>query len=250
MSPNYLETKHGRRIAYHKTHGAGPGVVFLGGFVSDMEGTKAIYLEDWAKSSGRAFVRFDYSGHGQSSEDFVDGCIGDWAQDAQAVVEALTEGPQILVGSSMGGWISLLLAKRIAPRIGGLVGIAAAPDFTQDSMWASFDATQRAALEADGSIRLPSEYSDEGYLITRKLIEDGRDQLVLRAPLELPFPVRLLHGTADVDVEMSVPLKIIDHARGPDIRLTLVKGVDHRFSGPDELAMITDAIAQISKRVA
>lgn len=244
--PDYLEAESGRRLAYHRTEGAGPGVVFLGGFVSDMQGTKAIYLEDWAKREGRAYLRFDYSGHGESSEDFRDGCIGNWADDAAAVIDALTEGPQILVGSSMGGWISLLMAKRMPERIAGFVGIAAAPDFTEDSMWTWMDATQKRDLESAGFVELPSDYSDEPYIITRKLIEDGRLRLVLREPLDLPFPVRLLHGTADEDVAMSVPLRLIDHATGPDIQLTFVQGVDHRFSGPRELAMISAAVEAIS----
>ena len=249
MKPSFLKTTANRSLAYHKTEGTGPGVVFLGGFVSDMEGTKAIYLEDWAKQNGRSYLRFDYSGHGQSSEDFRDGSIGDWADDASEVISDLTEGPQILVGSSMGGWISLLMAKRIPKRIAGLVGIAAAPDFTEDSMWAWMDEAQKKALETKGFVELPSDYSDEPYVITRKLIENGRTQLVLRDPLELPFPVRLLHGTADEDVAMSVPLKIIEHATGPDIQLTFVQGVDHRFSGPRELSMITTAIEEIGGAV-
>jgi len=248
MNPSYLDTPQGRKIAYHKTDGSGPGVVFLGGFVSDMEGTKAIHLEDWAQANDHQFIRFDYSGHGQSSGAFKEGCIGDWADDAAAVITALTNGPQILIGSSMGGWISLLMAKRMPERLAGLIGIAAAPDFTEDSMWAGFSAAQKALLQTEGAITLPSDYSDEGYLITKKLIENGRTQLVLRTPLSLPCPTRLLHGTDDADVAMSVPLKIIAHATGPDVRLTLVKGVDHRFSGPDELGMITDAVEEITER--
>lgn len=246
MTPDYFDCPNGRRLAYHQTKGAGTGVVFLGGFVSDMQGTKAVHLEDWAKASNRPFLRFDYSGHGESSEDFRDGCIGDWAEDAQTLITELTDSPQVLVGSSMGGWISLLMAKRIPEKIAGLVGIAAAPDFTEDSMWAWMDDAQKTQLEAAGYVEMPSEYSQEPYVITRKLIEDGRQQLVLREPLELPFPVRLLHGTADEDVEMSVPLKIIDHATGPDIQLTFVQGVDHRFSGPRELDMIISAIQEVT----
>lgn len=242
----YYDTAQGRRLAYHQTQGTGPGVVFLGGFVSDMEGTKAVHLEDWAKAHGRAYLRFDYSGHGRSSEDFRDGSIGDWAQDAATVVSELTDTPQILVGSSMGGWISLLLAKKIPERIAGIVGIAAAPDFTEDSMWAAMTDAQKADLDTKGFIELPSDYSEAPYVITRKLIEDGRNQLTLRDPLNLPFPVRLLHGTADVDVAMSVPLRLIEHATGPDIQLSFVKDVDHRFSGPRELAMIEAAITDIT----
>lgn len=223
-----------------------PGVVFLGGFRSDMTGTKAEFLESWARETGRGFLRFDYTGHGQSSGAFEDGCIGDWARDAQEIIEAVTTGPQILVGSSMGGWIALLLAKRMPQRIAGLVGIAAAPDFTEDSMWAAFSEDQRAALLRDGQVELPSEYDNGPYVITRKLIEDGRNQLVLRDTLPLPFPVRLLHGTADADVALSVPLRIVEHADAPDLHLRLVKGVDHRFSGPSELNLIAAALEEVA----
>ena len=242
---SYLETND-RRIAYNKTDGQGVGVVFLGGFKSDMEGTKALHLQEWARTNGRPFLRFDYSGHGKSSGDFVDGCIGDWAQDAMDAIGALTEGPQVLVGSSMGGWISLLVCRAMPLKVRGLVGIAAAPDFTEDSMWASFDTDQRQAIVEGGRLELPSEYSDEPYIITKKLIEDGRDQFVLRTPLSLPFPVRFLQGTADVDVDQSVALRLLDHASGEDMRLTLVKGANHSFSSPECLTMITDAIDQVS----
>lgn len=247
--PDFLTTPQGRRIAYHRTAGAGPGVVFLGGFRSDMGGTKALALQDWAERTGRAFLRFDYSGHGQSSGDFLDGCIGDWAEDAAAAVSALTTEPQVLVGSSMGGWISLLLARAMPGRVAGLVGIAAAPDFTEDSMWAGFTDAQRAEMAHAGHVALPSEYSDEPYIITRRLIEDGRQRLVLRSPLPLPFPVRLLQGTADADVPVSVAMRLLDNARGPDIRLTLVKDADHRFSSPDCLAMIETALDEVLARV-
>ncbi len=247
--PNYLDTAEGRKLAYHKTEGMGPGVVFLGGYVSDMEGTKAVHLENWAKAQGRAFLRFDYSGHGQSSEEFVDGCIGDWAEDAAAAITGLTDGPQILVGSSMGGWISLLMSKQIGERIAGMVGIAAAPDFTEDSMWTWMSDEQKAELASKGSTQIASDY-DDPYTVTQKLIEDGRNRLVLRDPLPLPFPVRLLHGTADVDVDIAVPLKLLDHATGPDLRLTLVKDVDHRFSSPVALSMIETAISEITEIVA
>jgi len=245
----YLETPAGRRIAYHRLAGPGPGVVFLGGFRSDMTGTKAIALEAWAKARGKAFLRFDYSGHGQSSGTFEDGCIGDWAADAVAAIGALTTGPQVLVGSSMGGWISLLVTRALADRVAGLVGIAAAPDFTEDSMWAAFSEDQRVALMRDGRIGLPSEYSPEPYVITRRLIEDGRDNLVLRAPLSLPMPVRWLQGTADFDVDPSVALRLLTHAEGPDIRLTLIKGADHRFSTPDCLRQIEAAVDDVLARI-
>lgn len=235
---DFLTTPQGRRLAYVRTPGTGPGVVFLGGFKSDMTGTKARFLESWARERGRAFLRFDYSGHGQSGGDFLDGCIGDWAEDARAAIDSLTEGPQVLVGSSMGGWMALLVARTMPQRVAALTGIAAAPDFTEDGMWADFTPDQRAALLAQGQIELPSEYAEEPYIITRKLIEDGRNHLVLRAPLALPFPVRLLQGSADTDVPPAVALRLFDHAESPDMRLTLVKGADHRFSEPDTLSLL------------
>lgn len=245
MEPAFLDLPDGRRIAHHRSPGRSPGVVFLGGFRSDMTGTKAVFLEDWARAQGRAFLRLDYTGHGASSGDFLDGSIGDWAHDAADALGRLTEGPQVLVGSSMGGWIALLLARLMPERIAGLVGIAAAPDFTEDSMWAGFDADQRARLMAEGTVALPSDYSEEPYVITRRLIEDGRENLVLRDPLDLPFPVRLLHGTADADVALSVPLRLVAHATGPDLRLTLVKDADHRFSTPEMLALIARTVGEI-----
>lgn len=246
MTVEMLDLPDGRRIAHARTAGAGPGVVFLGGFRSDMTGTKATHLEAWARERGRAFLRFDYTGHGVSSGRFEDGAIGDWARDAGDVIERLTEGPQVLVGSSMGGWIALLVAARMPERVAGLVGIAAAPDFTEDAMWADFGAEERRALEVDGVVRRPSDYADEPDLITRRLIEDGRRHLVLRAPLHLPFPVRLLHGTADADVDVSVALRLLGHATSPDMRLTLVKDADHRFSAPAELDLIAATIDALS----
>jgi len=241
-APHQLTTPQGRRIACHQTAGRGHGVVFLGGFKSDMGGTKAVFLDGWAAARGRAFVRFDYSGHGASGGAFEDGCIGDWVEDAAAVL-ALTDGPQVLVGSSMGGWIALLLARQMPDRVAGLVTIAAAPDFTE-ALWTRFSPAEQAAVMA-GFVDLPSDYGAP-YRITRRLIEDGRRHLVLRAPLHLPFSVRMLQGTADVDVPMDRALRLLDHATGPDIRLTLVKAADHRFSSPECLAMIGEAVDQVS----
>ncbi len=243
-----LTTRQGRRIAFNQSDGEGPGIVFLGGLKSDMEGTKAIHLEAWAKAQGRAFLRFDYSGHGESSGEFTDGCIGDWAEDAEAAILTLTNGPQILVGSSMGGWVSLLMARRHPSILAGLVGIAAAPDFTEDSMWAGFSAAERAAMETDGYVDLPSDYGDP-YRITKRMIEDGRNQLVLRSPLSINVPVRLLQGTDDADVEMSVALRLLDHLQGPDIRLELVKGADHRFSDENCLGRVTAAVEDVLARI-
>lgn len=242
--PSYFETPQGRRIAYHFHPGKGPGVVFLGGFVSDMEGTKAIYLEDWARAQGRAFLRFDYSGHGKSSEDFIDGCIGDWAEDSMEIIKAVTDGPQILVGSSMGGWISLLTARAMPAKVAGLVTIAAAPDFMTTSMWAELGAEGQRKVMEEGIYEIPSDY-DAPYRITRRMIEDGRAQTVMDKPLSLPWPVRFMQGTEDEAVATDVALRLLAHAEGPDMRLTLVKGVDHRFSTPECLVQITEAVEQV-----
>jgi len=246
--PDYLNTDQGRRIAYHMSEGQGPCIVFLGGLKSDMQGTKAVFLEDWARRQGRAFLRFDYSGHGQSSGRFEDGSIGDWAEDTDAVVSALTSGPLIVVGSSMGGWQALLLARAQPERIVGMVTIAAAPDFTEDGYWASFSDAQKLALERDGQVELPSDYM-EPYIITKRLIEDGRSQLVMRDPLSLPFPVRALQGTADTAVSTKTALRLLDHAECPDMRLTLVKDADHRFSERRCLVMIETAVQELLAEV-
>jgi pimeloyl-ACP methyl ester carboxylesterase len=245
MDHETLALADGRRIAYRRSAGRGPGVVFLGGFRSDMTGTKAEFLEAWARARGQAFVRFDYGGHGASSGDFLDGTISGWAGDAQDVLARLTEGPQVLVGSSMGGWIALLVAGRMPGRVAGLVGIAAAPDFTEDAMWPAFDAAERAELLRRGRVEVASEYDDAPYPITLRLIEDGRRNLVLREPIELPFPVRLLHGTADRDVDPEVALRLLAQAKGPDVRLTLVKGADHRFSAPENLELLAETLEGI-----
>ncbi|SIS68175.1 Pimeloyl-ACP methyl ester carboxylesterase [Roseivivax lentus] len=238
-----LASPEGRDLAYCRTDGAGPCIVFLSGYKSDMEGTKAVHLEAWARATGRAFLRLDYSGHGQSGGRFEDGCIGDWAADAEAVIRHAVPGPVLLVGSSMGGWIAALMTQRL-PEVVGLVGIAAAPDFTEDGFWASFSAAERARLMDEGVIELPSEY-DDPYIVTRRLIEDGRRHLVLRAPLPMPFPVRLMQGTEDASVRRETALRLLDHIDGPDVRLSLVKGADHRFSEPANLRQIEAAIEDV-----
>lgn len=246
--PDFHTTPAGRRLAYARTPGTAPGIVFLGGFKSDMQGTKAVFLEDWARARGHAFLRFDYSGHGQSSGAFEDGCIGDWAADAQAMIEAQTVGPQILVGSSMGGWISLLMTRALPPgRIAGLVTIAAAPDFTTRTWEEELTEAQRQDVLATGQTALPSDYGAP-YVFTRRLFDDGAQQRVLTAPLPLPFPVRFLQGTADTDVPPQVALNLLDHASGPDIRLTLMRDADHRFSTPDCLALISASVADVLDR--
>ncbi|MBY6162163.1 alpha/beta fold hydrolase [Mameliella alba] len=240
---SHVDGPRGDRLAFAKTEGRGPCIVFLSGYRSDMEGTKAVHLERWAAAAGRAFLRLDYAGHGQSGGVFEEGCIGDWAADAEAVITHAAPGPVVLVGSSMGGWIASILSRRLS-RVAGFVGIAAAPDFTEDGFWAGFSEDERRQVMEDGHLLMPSAYEDP-YLVTRKLIEDGRQHLVLRQPLAMPWPVRLLQGTEDEAVSRETALRFLDHIEGPDLRLTLVKGADHRLSTPDCLAMIETAIAEV-----
>ena len=241
----YSET---RRLAYDQTVGHGPGVVFLSGFNSSKDGAKATFLEQWARDRGRAFLRFDYSGHGASAGRFEDGSIGQWCEDAASIIEGLTEGPQVLVGSSMGGWIACLLLRQQPERFAGLVTIAAAPDFTEDRYWAAFDAETRTSLTRKGSVQVQSPYDEAPYTITRKLIEDGRNHLVLTEPLHFSCPARILHGSDDAAIPVSTAQRLFEHATGEDIRMTLVKGADHRFSTPACLDLIARTIEEVAPR--
>ncbi|MBT7243709.1 MAG: alpha/beta hydrolase [Flavobacteriaceae bacterium] len=235
--PEILPRADGASIAYHRLAGEGPGIVFLGGFASDMTGTKAIALEAHCRRRGQAFLRFDYRGHGQSSGAFEEGSIGLWAGDAIAAIDALTEGPQILVGSSMGGWIMLLAARALPDRAAALVGIAAAPDFTP-RMWEELPEEARAAIERDGVWRAPSDYSEEGLPLGRALFEGGPDQLVMTRPFAFPGPVRLLQGMEDPDVPWRTALEISEWIEGGDIAVTLIKDGDHRLSRDQDLARL------------
>ncbi len=246
--PDFITTNDGRCIAYHRVLAQGsdnkPGVVFFGGFKSDMTGSKALYLQELCEALGLAYLRFDYTGHGASSGAFEDGCIGDWAQDARDVIAALTTGPQIYVGSSMGGWIALLIARDAPENVAAMIGIAAAPDFTEDSMWAVSSESQRRAIMEQGFLALPSEYGDS-YVITKHLIKDGRENLILRSPLHAPFPVRLLHGTADSDVPHERALALLSHIEGPDVRATLLRGSEHRMSDEKELLLLKETLTSL-----
>lgn len=214
-----------------------------------MTGQKALFLENWAQARGRAFVRFDYRGHGASSGEFEECALSEWVADARAVLERLCEGPQILIGSSMGGWISFLVARAEPSRVAGLIGIATAADFTEDGAWDRLTETQRAEMMANGRVAVASEYSDEPSVYTRRLFEDGRRHLILRSAYPAAFPVRLLHASGDVDVLPAVSQRLFDHLDGDDIRLTLVKGSDHRFSGPQELALIGKTLHGLTQAI-
>ncbi len=207
-----------------------------------MTGGKALFLDEWTAKRGIGFLRFDYTGHGQSSGKFEDGCIGDWLRDAADALTQLTGGPQILVGSSMGGWIALLLMRAMPQRMAGLIGIAAAADFTEETMWRNATLAQRRALYAQGHVAVPGDYDDGPYIITRKLIEDGRKHLLLHSPLHAPCPVRLLHGTADDAVPYETALRLIDHIEGNDVRSILLRGADHRLSNPAELVLLAETL--------
>lgn len=242
-----------RQIAVRVTPGRAtpehPGILWCGGFLSDMRGTKAEALAAWGAAHDRRVVRFDYSGHGESGGDFEEGTISRWAEDAFAVFEHATSGPQIVVGSSMGGWIALLLARALAARGGsarlaGLVLIAPAPDFTEELMWKAMPEEVRATLMAEGRWVRPSQYGP-GQVITRALIEDGRRNLVLGAPFAVGCPVRILQGVADPDVPWQHALRLVTCLAEDDVVLSLVKDGDHRLSRPEDLARILAAVAEM-----
>jgi pimeloyl-ACP methyl ester carboxylesterase len=210
-----------------------------------MTGTKATALDSETERSGRAFTRFDYRGHGISSGRFEDHVLGDWIEDALTVLDRATEGPQVLVGSSMGAWIAVRAALARPERVAGLVTIAAAPDFTEDLIWARLDEPQRRLLLEQGRIERPSNYSDEPDVLTLRLIEDARRHLILRSPLALSCPVRLLHGTADNDVPWQCSLALFKRLESGNARLSLIKGGDHRLSEPAQIERMLSAVTEL-----
>lgn len=246
-SPASLARPDGATIAYHRLAGARPGIVFLGGFRSDMTGTKALYLEDYCRRRGRAYVRFDYFGHGVSSGDFAQGTIGRWRDDAVAVIDSLTDGKQILVGSSMSGWIMLLAALARPERIAALVGIAGAPDFTEELLWSRLTPAQRREIEEQGRVVLPSDYDPAGYLYTRALIEEGRTHLLLGRPIPIDVPVRLLHGMRDESVPWRLSLDLAERLASRDVAVTLLKDGDHRLSTPADLALLARTLDALTE---
>ena len=247
--PGAIDRPGGHNLAYHATSGSSPGVVFLGGFMSDMTGAKAMALEAHCRARGHAYLRFDYLGHGQSSGAFEEGTIGRWADDAIAALDRLTEGPQVLVGSSMGGWIMLLAALALPSRVVGLLGTAAAPDFTETLIWQGLDDDQRRILRNEGVIDMASDDGEAPYPITHGLIEEGRDHLLLGGPIALTCPVRLIQGMADRDVPWQTALTLADRLASDDIEVTLVKGGDHRLSEPRDLARLGRALDALIERI-
>ena len=241
-----------RRIAIRVDPGNPPGVFWLGGFNSDMKGTKALALDAWAAEQGRACVRFDYSGHGESGGAFVDGTIGRWLEESVAVFEQFCAGPQVVIGSSMGGWMALLLAREMARRpagrasLAGLVLIAPAPDFTEELMWKGFSPEARRDIETKGVWLRPSEYG-EPYPITRALIEEGRNHLLLGSAIEVGCPVRILQGKQDPDVPWQHAFALAHRLPSDDVVLTMIPDGDHRLSRPQDLERIIAAVEEISK---
>src|SRR5262249_18560487 len=247
-----------RRIAIRQRVGRGPGLVWLGGFKSDMKGTKAAALDQWAAQQNRACVRFDYSGHGESAGDFVDGTIGPWFEEGVAVFDACCDGPQVLIGSSMGGWIALLLARELRQRAGaraseksekptlaGMVLIAPAVDFTEELMWRKFSPGIRQEIETKGVWLRPSLYSEGPYPITRRLIEEARAHLLLGTLIETGCPVRILQGVEDRDVPWQHAVELSSRLAQDDVVLTLVKDGDHRLSRPEDLERLMAAVAEL-----
>jgi pimeloyl-ACP methyl ester carboxylesterase len=245
------QTSAMRRIAVRARAGATPGLFWLGGFNSDMQGTKALALDAWAAGHGRACVRFDYSGHGESGGKFIDGTIGRWLEESVAVFEQCCRGPQVVIGSSMGGWMALLLAREVAKRamnasLAGLVLIAPAPDFTEELMWKGFSPEIRSEIERKGVWMRPSEYGDGSpYPITRALIEEGRQHLLLGGSIEVGCPVRILQGAKDPDVPWQHAFTLVHRLPADDVVLTMIQDGDHRLSRPQDIARIIAAVAEI-----
>jgi pimeloyl-ACP methyl ester carboxylesterase len=253
QQPVFIEVGTGdgrRRIAARAREGSAPGLFWLGGFNSDMRGTKALALDAWAAEHGRACVRFDYSGHGESGGAFIDGTIGRWLEESMAVFEQFCAGPQVVIGSSMGGWMALLLAREIARRPGsraslaGLVLIAPAPDFTEQLMWNGFSPEVKQAIETSGVWLRPSQYG-EPYPITRALIEEGRNHLLLGSAIDVGCPVRILQGAQDPDVPWQHAFALAHRLPADDVVLTMIQDGDHRLSRPQDIARIIAAVAEI-----
>ena len=242
----FLDRGDGERIAWRRVAGRGPTVVWLGGFMSDMAGTKAQALADWALANGRAFLRFDYLGHGESSGAFRSGTITRWRADALAAIAALTEGPLVLVGSSMGGWISCLVAAEIPQRLHAMVLIAPAADFTEALMKPGLPPEAHAAIARDGEWIRPSLYEPTGYPITRALLEDGARWTILGAPVPIEVPVRILQGREDPDVPWTHALELANAIKGEDVVFTLIRDGDHRLSRDQDIARLVATVAEVA----
>jgi pimeloyl-ACP methyl ester carboxylesterase len=247
--PSLIQRDDGSTIAYHRTAGKAPGVVFLTGYKSDMTGGKAVRLEHFCRARELAYLRFDYFGHGASSGAFTDGTIGRWADDAVFALDRLTTGPQILVGSSLGGWIMLLAARRRPERVVGLVGIATAADFTEDLVANVLTAEQKATLQRDGVLPVYSPYDPEPTPVTLRLLEEGGNHLVLRDAIAIDCPVRLIHGMKDPDVPWQTSQRVAERLRSTDVELTLIKEGQHRLSEPNDLERLCETLDGLLRRL-
>ncbi len=247
--PETIEREDGALIAYHRSLGTAPGVVFLTGYMSDMTGGKALRLERFCRARGVAYLRFDYFGHGASSGAFTDGTIGRWLDDTVFVLDHLTEGPQILAGSSLGGWIMTLAAMRRPERIAGLVGIAVATDFTEHLVDTILSADEMVILEHAGVVQVANPYGPEPTPVTKRIIEEGRQHLVLHDQIPLDCPVRLIHGMQDSDAPWQTSLRLAERLRSADVEVTLIKDGAHRLSEPDDLERICGTLDTLLRRL-
>lgn len=240
--PGSIAGPNGNQIAYVRTNGKAPGVIFCGGYMSDMTGTKALSLETLCREIDHSFLRFDYSGHGASGGIFEDGTISSWTQDTLAVLDNVVTGPQILVGSSMGGWIMLLVALARRNRVQGLVGIAPAADFTERLLHEELTDKQLTKLHRDGLITIRSPYAEEPYVFTKSLLEDGAKHRLLNRTIELHCPVRFLHGIQDDSVPWRYSLELANSLSSNDVEVTLVKAGDHRLSEESDIARLRKTV--------
>jgi len=243
--PQSIQLPSNERLMYHHIHGDSPGVMFLGGFNSSMKGTKATTLESWCRDNRRAYTRFDYRGHGESDGKFEDGSIGDWLQDTLAIIDYIDHQPLVLVGSSMGAWIMLLSAIHRPNRIAGLLGIASAADFTEILFNSRMNDLEREQLVNQGYVKRQSAYDEDPYIYTKKLIEDGRDNLLLDRSIPINVPTRLIHSVDDPDVPWQVSAKILKQLTTNDAELTLLKDAGHRLSRPADLELISHKLKQL-----
>ena len=247
---SHLSIGDSEHIAYRRVEGRTPGVMFLCGHGSDMDGTKALEVEAWAQANGRSCLRFDYRGHGGSSGEFLDGNVSSWTQDCLAAFDALTDGPQILVGSSLGGWLMLNLALARPDRVAGLIGIAAAPDFTEDLIWKPLDEAAKLDFQASGQISFENPYADDPIVYPYHLIEDGRHHLRLQAPLPITIPTRLLHGMQDTEVPWQTATRLAEQLQSDDVTVILDKTATHRFSEPRQLAQLDRVLDELVSQIA
>ncbi|WP_370175739.1 alpha/beta fold hydrolase [Sphingobium abikonense] len=239
--PAYFARPDGLRLAYRHSRGVGPTIVFLPGYMSDMEGGKAVALHDWARGQGRSMLRLDYAGNGASEGRFVDGTLASWRDDVLLLIDRLIEGPVVLVGSSMGGWLALLIALARPDRVAGIVGIAAAPDFTT---WGFTDA-DKALLHTEGRIEEPTPYGDQPYVTTLAFWQSGQTLLLLEDDIAINCPVRLLHGQCDPDVPWEIALRTAGRLRSSDVQTLLIKDGDHRLSRDSDIAVLIRTVVSL-----